>query len=128
MMLNVKISAKGQTMLKDKPTGIDEKQKAILSSILRKMNDASSFFDIEEDLKEEILELLQAEQITIYRRNQSGDIHARIQGGVDIRLNMSSSSIAGYVAMSQQTVILDDVYDEKLLNSVHPGPPFSHRY
>jgi type II secretory ATPase GspE/PulE/Tfp pilus assembly ATPase PilB-like protein len=46
----------------------------------------------------------------------------------EIRLPLSPTSIAGYVAMSQQPVIIDDVYDADALSAIHTKLRFDYSF
>ncbi|MBT4836195.1 MAG: Flp pilus assembly complex ATPase component TadA, partial [Methylococcales bacterium] len=46
----------------------------------------------------------------------------------NIRIPLSTSSIAGYVALSQKSLRIDDVSNDKALSAVHPKLKFNHHF
>lgn len=71
-----------------------------------------------------ILNIMQAERVTIYKLDKNGKEMVAIykSGGVsdDIRLPLSTSSIAGYVALSQNSLRIDNVNETATLqNKIH---------
>jgi type II secretory ATPase GspE/PulE/Tfp pilus assembly ATPase PilB-like protein len=88
----------------------------------------ASFADIYKKIEPEILSLLKAERMTIYQRTRSDNgIVSRFKTGseaVEIRVPLSTSSIAGFVALTQQPIRINDVYDETALRKLHPNLHF----
>jgi len=83
------------------------------------------------DLTGEILQLLDAERITLYALDfDKREIYSRFVdpdtlGDIkEIRVPMDESSIAGFVAKNRVTVNLTDAYDEEELTSVSPSLSF----
>ncbi len=78
--------------------------------------------------EETLLKALKAERITVYKLSPDGrEIVSWFLSGHDtgeIRLPLSPRSIAGYVAMNQRSIRIDDVYDEQYLASLHPDLRF----
>ena len=76
--------------------------------------------------------ILGVERFTVYERTDDGrQICSRVLAGTDldeIRLPLSPTSIAGYVAMSQEAICIDDVYDVDQLKSIHSRLEFDHRF
>lgn len=107
-------------------------QQGQLNSIYERIQQANQLEDVIWDVAPDILEVLQTERMTIYERSpDGGEIVSRFKTGDDIgviRLPMSPSSIAGYVAMSQQAVRIDDVYDPQQLTSIHSRLHFDYSY
>mgnify|MGYP005622437123 CR=1 FL=1 len=107
-------------------------QQGQLTSIYERIQQADRLEDIIWDVAPDILEVLQTERMTIYERSPDGsEIVSRFKTGDDIgviRLPLSPSSIAGYVAMSQQAVRVDDVYDAQQLTSIHSRLHFDYSY
>lgn len=100
-----------------------------LNAIVGRIHDSESFSDILAVVEPEILELLHAERLTVYQcgRNER-EIVSKYKSGSDIReirLPLMASSIAGYVALSQSSIRIDDAYDASELERVHPGLKFS---
>jgi type II secretory ATPase GspE/PulE/Tfp pilus assembly ATPase PilB-like protein len=104
-----------------------------LNSIFQRITKADTLGDIIWALEQEILRLLNADRMTIYRRDPSGrEILSWYRTADDtneeIRLPMSPSSIAGFVAMSHQPLKIDDVYDQEMLQSIHPNLNFDYSF
>lgn len=114
------------------PSGSIEYQTK-LNSIYQRIHEADHFEDIIWELEQDILDLMQAERLTIYRRDSNtGEIVSWYKTSGDdleeIRLPMSPTSIAGYVAMSHQPLLIHDVYDAAFLESIHPQLSFDSSY
>ncbi len=106
---------------------------AQLNSIYQKIHEAEHLEDILWQLEQDLLTLINAERLTIYRKDKEGrEIVSWYRTGdelmEEIVLPLSPSSIAGYVAMSQQEVRIDDVYDSEYLKSLHPKLNFDYSY
>lgn len=100
-----------------------------LNAIVGRMHDAESFSEILPVIEPEMLALLHAERLTVYQcgRNER-EIVSKYKSGSDvreIRLPLMASSIAGYVALSQTPIRIEDAYDAKELESIHPNLKFS---
>ena len=77
------------------------------------------------ELSAELCALFEAERLTIYTlAEKDGAIVTRVKTGLDtvqsIRLPVSDSSIAGYVAKTGAPVNVRDVYDEAELRAISP--------
>ncbi|BBL72254.1 GspE/PulE family protein [Methylogaea oryzae] len=96
------------------------------------VHDASSFAGIYGQIEPQILTLLGAERMTIYQRLKTeNDIVSRFKTGSDvkeIRVPLSPSSIAGFVALTQQPLFLNDVYDEAALKKLHSNLRFDRSF
>ncbi len=108
-------------------------QQAQLNQIYERLQSAERFEEIQWELERELLDFLQAERLTIYRRDRHGrEIISYYRSGdeavEEIRLPLSSTSVAGYVAMSHQSILVDDVYDADSLKVVHPQLTFDHSF
>src|SRR3954471_11578430 len=87
-----------------------------LSAITNQINAAESIPHILMTLKDRILELLDAERLTIYAvdtKNQ--ELYSMQKSGGDvpkeIRVPKSFASIAGFTALSRKTINIKDAYD-----------------
>ncbi|HEX9162693.1 MAG TPA: ATPase, T2SS/T4P/T4SS family [Thermoanaerobaculia bacterium] len=103
-----------------------------LTSITNQINAAESIPHILMTLKERILELLDAERLTIYAidtKNQELYSMQKI-GDVpkEIRVPKSFSSIAGFTALSRKTLNISDAYDAAELAKHHPNLKFDQRW
>ncbi len=90
--------------------------------------------DIDEiilELSAELCRLFEAERLSIYVVEESGaaivtKVKIGLQGVQRIRLPISGSSIAGFVALSGKTVNIADVYDREELRALSPQLEFRH--
>ena len=108
------------------PSPVDVQQK--LFQIINSIHSAKNVDEILIELKLSILELFNATLITIYTVDMSkNEIHSKLKSGDainEIRVPISSTSVAGYVAMSQKMVMIEDVHDPKELKRYHPDLSF----
>ena len=108
------------------PSPVDAQQK--LFQIINAIHSAKNVDEILIELKLSILELFNAALITIYTVDASkNEIHSKLKSGDainEIRVPISATSVAGYVAMSQKMVIVEDVHDPKQLKRYHPDLSF----
>ena len=103
-----------------------------LSAITNQINSAESIAQILMTLKDRILELVEAERLTIYAvdtKNQElysmqkvGDVPS------EIRVPKSFSSISGFCALSRRTINIVDSYDDAELKKLHPNLRFDQRW
>lgn len=79
-----------------------------------------------------ILGMFNAQRMSIFqRRSHHRDLVARFKTGSEIRelrVPVTTQSIAGYVAMAHQPLIVNDVYDEALLKDIHFKLRFDKKY
>ncbi|MBP8646253.1 MAG: GspE/PulE family protein [Syntrophobacteraceae bacterium] len=103
-----------------------------LNQIYKLIHEARNFMDILPELEKDLLSLLKAERLTIYQRGRGDrEIVSRYKTGheiKEIRLPLSTTSIAGYVALTQQALRIDDVYDTNALTSIHSNLSFDSGY
>lgn len=101
-----------------------------LDQIRQRIQGARRFSDIMPDIEVDVLALLKAERITIYQRsrNRQEILSRYTSSGEQIRLALSTGSIAGYVALSQQPLLIADVHDSKSLNAIHPSLKYDPSY
>jgi len=103
-----------------------------LNNIYKIIHEAESFVKVLPEVEKEMLSLLKAERLTVYQRGRHDrEIVSKYKTGKDIkeiRLALSPSSIAGYVALSRQSVRIDNVYDKKTLATIHPQLRFDHTF
>jgi len=80
------------------------------------------------DLKDEIVELVGAQRITIYYVDGvKRELVSRFKSGTEvseIRVEISKKSISGYAAACQQMLNIKDVYNEKELTDIDPELKF----
>ena len=84
-----------------------------------------------------ILDLFKARLFTIYQSVDNGkEIVASFKGGIgseqgqdiEIRVPFSPTSLAGYVALSQRSILVKDVYDSAALQDIHPRLQWDKRF
>lgn len=104
----------------------------MLNDIAQRINNASSFFDVMPAIEADMLKMLRAERMTVYQRGRHNqEIVSKFKSGDDsmeIRVPLSTTSIAGYVALSQKSLRIDDVYDQATLRAIHPNLQFDASY
>ena len=100
-----------------------------LTKVLSKIYQAKRFEDAYPLVEKTLLALFNAQRITVYQRNRSSkDIVSRFKTGQDlqeIRVPITASSIAGYVALSKKPVVIKDVTDSDELQAIHPALRFN---
>ena len=104
-----------------------------LNSMYQRIHASEHLEDILWQLEQDLLALLNAERLTIYRKDKDGrEIVSWYRTGdeltEEIVLPLSPSSIAGYVAMSQHPLRIDDVYDADSLRTVHEKLTFDYSF
>ncbi|RMG40839.1 MAG: GAF domain-containing protein, partial [Candidatus Dadabacteria bacterium] len=103
-----------------------------LNSLIQRIHAGDRFDQLLGDIESDILELLDAERITVYQRTRNRrEIVSKYKSGDDIkeiRVKLSTASIAGYAALSQTVLRFKDVYDESELKAVHPNLSFNSEY
>jgi type II secretory ATPase GspE/PulE/Tfp pilus assembly ATPase PilB-like protein len=103
-----------------------------LTQITNQINAAESIPQILLTLKDRILELLDAERLTIYAIDTKNQELYSLQkvGDVpkEIRVPKSFASIAGFTALSRRTVNIVDAYDHVELAKLHPNLRFDQRW
>jgi type II secretory ATPase GspE/PulE/Tfp pilus assembly ATPase PilB-like protein len=103
-----------------------------LTAITNQINSAESITHILTTLKDRILELMDAERLTIYAVDTKNQELYSIQKVGDtpkeIRVPKSFSSIAGFTALSRKTININDAYDPAELAKFHPNLRFDQRW
>ncbi|MCY7296302.1 GspE/PulE family protein [Alteromonas sp. a30] len=109
-----------------------EQNKIILSQIDNLLEQHNSLLDAYQKLEPLVLGLFDAERMSIFqRRRQHLDLVARFKTGDEIReikVAISPQSIAGFVALSQQPLIISDVNDAGELKQIHPRLKFENKF
>ncbi|GEA07294.1 hypothetical protein KUL42_20550 [Alteromonas sp. KUL42] len=100
--------------------------------IKRILDNHSTLLDAYGLLEPIILHVFDAQRMSIFqRRRQHQDLVARFKTGketLEIKVPISPMSIAGYVALSQNPVVIDDPYNPLLLQSIHPRLRFADKF
>src|SRR5687767_4404043 len=103
-----------------------------LAGIANQINSAESIPHIMMTLKDKILELLDAERLTIYAIDTKNQELYSLQkiGDVpkEIRVPKSFASIAGFTALARKTINIKDAYDAAELQKFHPNLRFDQRW
>jgi len=103
-----------------------------LSSIANQINSAESIPHILMTLKDKILELLDAERLTIYaidtKNQELYSLHKVGDVPKEIRVPKSFASIAGFTALARKTINIKDAYDAAELQKFHQNLRFDQRW
>jgi type II secretory ATPase GspE/PulE/Tfp pilus assembly ATPase PilB-like protein len=103
-----------------------------LSSIANQINSAESIPHILMTLKDRILELLDAERLTIYAIDTKNQELYSLQKVGDmpkeIRVPKSFASISGFTALARRTINIKDAYDAAELQKFHQNLRFDQRW
>ena len=91
-----------------------------------------SLLDAYHKLEPFILNLFDAERMSIFqRRRQHQDLVARFKTGKEtkeIKVPISPMSLAGYVALSQSPLLINDPYNQQELTTIHPRLKFADKF
>ncbi len=105
---------------------------ATLVKINKLLEAHPSLLDAYQQLEPIILELFTAQRMSIFqRRRQHQDLVARFKTGKEtreIKVPISPQSIAGYVALSQNPLLISDPYNAQELSSIHPRLKFADKF
>jgi type II secretory ATPase GspE/PulE/Tfp pilus assembly ATPase PilB-like protein len=103
-----------------------------LTGIANQINSAESIPHILMTLKDKILELLDAERLTIYAIDTKNQELYSLQkiGDVpkEIRVPKSFASIAGFTALARKTINIKDAYEAAELQKFHANLRFDQRW
>ncbi|MBF0343932.1 MAG: GspE/PulE family protein [Nitrospirae bacterium] len=103
-----------------------------LKAVTNKINSVSNIDEIFIRLTNDILSLFDAERITIYAidpmRNELFSKHLVGAEIKRIRLPISATSLAGYVAYTLETINIPDVYDTATLKAINPRLTFDNSW
>lgn len=103
-----------------------------LNTLVQRIQEAESFSDVMPDIEQDLLSILNGERITVYQRSRTNpELVSKYKSGdefKEIRVSLSTSSIAGYVGLSQQPLRINDVYDAEELTTVHANLRFDKSY
>ncbi|MEE8161500.1 MAG: GAF domain-containing protein, partial [Acidobacteriota bacterium] len=99
-----------------------------LQEITNEINAAEKLDEILIDLKDRILSLFRADRITIYVTDEAtNEIFSRFKIGnevSEIRISVSTESVAGYAALSGTVLNILDAYDDEEITALHPDLNF----
>ena len=91
-----------------------------LNHVINRIHAASNVDEIMLDVSKEICTLFNADRLTIYVvGDDKSTLISKIKTGLnsfkDLKLPIAEQSIAGFVALNNRTLNINDVYDEKEL-------------
>ncbi len=99
-----------------------------LLGITNRVHAASNIDEILIDLHDDIIKLFDAERLTIYVVDGiKKDLVSRVKSGSEIseiRVSISTTSLAGYSAYKGQLININNVYNKKELSSIDPKLSF----
>lgn len=103
-----------------------------LNAVIQRIQESANFRDVMPEIEEDLLSLLNAERITVYQRSRTEPaLVSKYKSGSEIkeiRVALSTSSIAGYVGLNQKPVRITDVYNAEELTNIHPNLRFDKSY
>ena len=106
--------------------------KTHLTAISQLFRKASNLDDAMEKHKNLLTDILQAEEIRIYKQEiYSSQISSRLEKEDKVKTIqhlLSPDSIAGYTALSRTCIRIENVRDSKLLSAVHPQLKYNKSY
>jgi type II secretory ATPase GspE/PulE/Tfp pilus assembly ATPase PilB-like protein len=103
-----------------------------LIEIANMINSASSIQDILVDIKDKVLDLVEAERVTIFALDtKNQELFSMFKAGQEvkeIRVPKTFGSIAGFTALSRKTANIRNAYDPAELTRLHPNLKFDSRW
>lgn len=105
---------------------------AMLQNLQDQLNQLPSLMAAYQQIEPLILQAFSAKRMSLFqRRLQHQDLVARFKTGKEtreIKVSISPQSIAGYVAMAQQALIINDPYDDQQLKAIHYRLRFDKKF
>ena len=100
-----------------------------LQLVTTRIHETENIDQIMLEASQDICRLFNADRLTLYAVSEDGAfIISKIKTGLsanrELKLPITSQSIAGYVAQSRQPLNIADVYDQAALARIHPGLKF----
>jgi type II secretory ATPase GspE/PulE/Tfp pilus assembly ATPase PilB-like protein len=103
-----------------------------LIEIANVINAASSIQDILVDIKDRVLDLVEADRVTIFALDtKNQELFSLFKAGQEvkeIRVAKTFGSIAGFTALSRKTANVQNAYDTAELGRLHPSLKFDSRW
>jgi type II secretory ATPase GspE/PulE/Tfp pilus assembly ATPase PilB-like protein len=103
-----------------------------LIEIANMINSAASIQDILVDIKDKVLDLVEAERVTIFALDtKNQELFSLFKAGQEvkeIRVPKTFGSIAGFTALSRRTANVRSAYDAAELTRLHPNLKFDSRW
>ncbi len=104
----------------------------LFSELQTKIHDGDTFFDAMPEVEPIVKDMFNCERVTVYSKGRhQKEIVSKFKSGEDIkeiRVPLSNSSIAGYVALNKQEVLIQDVYEEQQLHEIHENLSFNKSF
>ena len=121
------------------PPPVVEKQDefvANLSKIYQRLKYSKKLKTAMKEVEQDLLRLLDVKLFTVYQSVDNGkEILASFKGGdpddddsTEIRVPFSPTSLAGYVALSQRALVIENVLSSDELIDIHPRLQFDKRF
>lgn len=112
---------------------VDSTQHAtMLQTLHTQLNESHSLMAAYQRIEPLILRVFNAKRMSLFqRRLQHQDLVARFKTGEEtreIKVSMSPQSIVGYVAIAQQALIINDPYNDELLENIHSRLRFDEKF
>lgn len=107
-----------------------------LSKIYQRLKYSKKLKAAMREVEQDLLDLLGVRLFTIWQSVDNGkEILASIKGGdpndddsIEIRVPFSTTSLAGYVALSQRSLVIKNVMDSEELTDIHPRLQFDSKF
>jgi type II secretory ATPase GspE/PulE/Tfp pilus assembly ATPase PilB-like protein len=103
-----------------------------LIEIANNINSAGSIQDILVDLKDKMLDLVEADRVTIFALDtKNQELFSLVKAGTEvkeIRVPKTFASIAGFTALSRKTANIKNAYEPGELTRLHPNLKFDSRW
>jgi type II secretory ATPase GspE/PulE/Tfp pilus assembly ATPase PilB-like protein len=96
-----------------------------LQQVSTRIHETENIDQIMLEASQDICKLLNADRLTLYAVNEdSTAIISKVKTGLnaarELKLPISAQSVAGYAALSKQTLNISDVYDDEALKRIYP--------
>lgn len=108
-----------------------------LSQIYKKLKFAKNLKKAMKEVESDLLALLGCKLFTIFQSVDNGrEIVATFKGGIGsdenpdfvIKVPFTATSLAGYVALSQRPILVENVYDADELTNIHPRLQWDRKF
>ncbi len=103
-----------------------------LIEIANMINSAPSIQEILVDIKDKMLDLVEAERVTVFALDtKNQELFSLVKAGAEvkeIRVPKTFGSIAGFTALSRKTANIKNAYDPAELSRLHPNLKFDSRW
>ncbi len=107
-----------------------------LAEIQKKLKFSKNLKKAMKEIEADMLSLLNCKLFTIYQSIDNGkEIEATYKGGIGsndndivIRVPFSATSLAGYAALTQQPILVEDVYNAQALTNIHPRLKWDRKF